>query len=108
MRRGGEQPKGNDPSATQVNSIRPVIVTSLLGKDEVQKTLATFGGGRGILRFHAVKPDSPKPKQGNRDDEGWLEVEGSEGFRTKSGDLFGTAGPIALAPQFAEQESERP
>ena len=35
-RRGGEQPEANGSSATQVNSIRPVIATSLLGKGEVE------------------------------------------------------------------------
>jgi hypothetical protein len=26
-----------------------------------------------------VKPENPKPKQGNREGQGWLEAEGSEG-----------------------------
>jgi len=40
-RRGGEQPEANDPSATHVNSIRPVALASLLGKGEAQVTPAT-------------------------------------------------------------------
>jgi len=38
VRRGGEQPEANDPSATQVNSIRPVTLASLLAKGEAQVT----------------------------------------------------------------------
>jgi hypothetical protein len=38
VRRGGEQPKVNDQSVTQVNSIRLVVVASLLGTGEAQVT----------------------------------------------------------------------
>jgi hypothetical protein len=44
-RRGGEQPEVNDQSATQVNSIRPVVVASLLGNGEAQ---VTRGPGKGV------------------------------------------------------------
>src|SRR5580704_19589488 len=37
-RRGGEQPEANEPSATQVNSIRPVALASLLANGEAQLT----------------------------------------------------------------------
>ena len=59
VRRGGEQPEANESSATQVNSIRPVIATSLRVKGEVQVTSLTLWGVEGgCPRFHAVKPDS--------------------------------------------------
>ncbi len=81
-RRGGEQPEANDSSATQVNSIRPVALASLLGKGETQVTTATsMEGWRRETgpSDHAVKPESLKPKRGNREGQGWLEAEGSEG-----------------------------
>jgi hypothetical protein len=37
-RRGGEQPEVNDQSVTQVNSIRPTVVASLLLDGEAQLT----------------------------------------------------------------------
>jgi hypothetical protein len=37
-RRGGEQPEVNDQSVTQVNSIRPIVVASLLEAGEAQLT----------------------------------------------------------------------
>jgi hypothetical protein len=37
-RRGGEQPEVNDQSVTQVNSIRPTVVASLLATGEAQVT----------------------------------------------------------------------
>ena len=40
-RRGGEQPEANDPSVTQVNSIRPVTLASLLANGEAQVTPQT-------------------------------------------------------------------
>ena len=39
MRRGGEQLEVNDQSVTQVNSIRPAVVASLLVKGEASVTL---------------------------------------------------------------------
>ena len=45
MRRGGEQREVNDQSVTQVNSIRPVVVASLLGKGEAQMTPRSCGMG---------------------------------------------------------------
>jgi len=44
-RRGGEQPEANDSSVTQVNSIRPVALASLLGKGEAQVTPTTSTEG---------------------------------------------------------------
>jgi hypothetical protein len=44
-RRGGEQPEANDPSATQVNSIRPVALASLLAQGEAQVTPTTSREG---------------------------------------------------------------
>jgi hypothetical protein len=38
-RRGGEQLEVNDQSVTQVNSIRPAVVASLLASGEAQLTL---------------------------------------------------------------------
>jgi hypothetical protein len=43
----------------------------------------------GSLPAHAVKPERHKPKRGNREGQGWLEVEGSEGSQRKQGDLLG-------------------
>jgi hypothetical protein len=36
VRRGGKQPEENDQSVTQVNSIRPDRLASLLGRGEAQ------------------------------------------------------------------------
>jgi hypothetical protein len=44
-RRGGEQPEANVSSVTQVNSIRPVALASLLVKGEAQVTPATSREG---------------------------------------------------------------
>ena len=46
-RRGGEQPEVNDQSVTQVNSIRPAVVASLLGNGEAQVTHGPEKGGHG-------------------------------------------------------------
>jgi len=45
-RRGGEQPEVNDQSVTHVNSIRPAVVASLLGKGEAQVTHGPRKGDR--------------------------------------------------------------
>src|ERR1700677_577417 len=45
VRRGGEQPEANDSSATQVNSIRPVTLASLLVNGEAQVTIRPTGTG---------------------------------------------------------------
>jgi hypothetical protein len=44
-RRGGEQPEVNDQSVTQVNSIRPTVVASLLLTGEAQMTHWSSEGG---------------------------------------------------------------
>ena len=59
-RRGGEQPEANDSSATQVNSIRPVTLASLLEDGEAQVTTMTSREGwrREIVPVgHAVMPE---------------------------------------------------
>lgn len=88
MRRGGEHPEANVSSVTQVNSIRPVVLASLLAKGEAQVTrriprdgaLASEDSGRGKL-------DDQNPN-GHREGQGWLETEGTEGSLLKQGDLL--------------------
>ena len=58
-RRGGEQPEVNDQSVTQVNSIRPAVVVSLLGKGEAQLTL---GPKRAATETWSGKPGNEKPR----------------------------------------------
>ena len=77
-RRGGEQLDANGSSATQVNSIRPVIATSLLGKGEVEYDI-DLREWTGFTSVYAVKLDTSKPKRKYPGDGGWLEAEGSEG-----------------------------
>src|ERR1700678_489921 len=89
VRRGGEQPEANDSSATQVNSIRPVTLASLLVNGEAQVTIRPTGTGvpgprRPVTRGEAR---ASKPKRDNREGQGWLEAEGSEGSRPKQGSL---------------------
>jgi hypothetical protein len=71
MRQGGEQPEANDPSATQVNSIRLVTLASLLNEGEAQ------------VKARA----STSPNKDKREGQEWLEAEGSEGSRPKQGYL---------------------
>ena len=77
-RRGGEQPEANGSSATQVNSIRPVIATSLLAKGEVEYDI-DLREWTGFTSVYAVKLDTSKPKSKYLGDGGWLEAEGSVG-----------------------------
>lgn len=90
VRRGGEQPEANDSSVTQVNSIRPVALASLLASGEAQVTTVT---SREEWRWkispsdHAVKPGSKKTQTCDREGQGWLETEGSEDSWDKQGDL---------------------
>src|SRR6202044_3759791 len=91
-RKGGEQPEANEPSATQVNSIRPVTLASLLVAGEAQMTTMTSREG---WRRETVpvgsrgKARKSKPKHDDREGQGCLEAEGSEGSRLKQGDLPG-------------------
>ena len=62
-RRSGEQPEGNDPSATQVNSIRPVTSTSLLLNGEVQNTPTTSREGWWEGSRPRGKATEAKPEQ---------------------------------------------
>ena len=103
-------PEAKVSSVTQVNSIRPVILASLLAKGEAQVTrriprdgaLASEDSGRGKL-------DDQNPN-GHREGQGWLETEGTEGSLFKQGDLLAIRrSPLARAsPVPREQESERP
>ena len=81
VRRGGEQPEANDSSATQVNSIRPVTLASLLGNGEAQVTIRPLETGVPGRRRPVTRGEAraSKPKRGNREGQGWLEAEGSEG-----------------------------
>ena len=58
-RRGGEQPEVNDQSVTQVNSIRPAVVASLLGKGEAQ---VTHGPKRATTDMWSGKPGNENPR----------------------------------------------
>ena len=71
VRRGGEQPEVNDQSVTQVNSIRPAVVASLLVKGEAQMTHGPKG------RPQQCGPVSPTMQTPDscRDDGRWLETE---------------------------------
>src|SRR5580658_946243 len=59
------------------NSIRPVIVASLLGKGEAQNTLWS-SGMRSAGRRNCAVGLGPKPDRCSGDDEGWLETEWME------------------------------
>ena len=62
----------NDQSVTQVNSIRPVVVASLLGNGEAQLTLGPLQGRpwqRGPVSLALKNPEMC------RDDDRWLETE---------------------------------
>jgi hypothetical protein len=59
VRRGGEQPEVNDQSVTQVNSIRPTVVASLLAKGEVQ---VTHDPERVATVLWSGKPDVRNPR----------------------------------------------
>jgi len=61
VRRGGEQPEVNDQPVTQVNSIRPVVVASLLGKGEAQLTPWSSGGDDHETRG-TVSPATENPR----------------------------------------------
>ncbi len=72
VRRGGEQPEVNDQSATELNSIRPAVVASLLVTGEAQVTLGHLQGRprkRGPVSL-ALKNPEMCPDNG-----GWLETE---------------------------------
>jgi hypothetical protein len=81
-RRGGEQREGERPvRRIMTNSIRPVVVASLLGNGEAQMTLQSRGMGavgetdpRGKFRSQT----KPGFGNGNR----WLETEWPEGSAT--------------------------
>jgi hypothetical protein len=59
-RRGGEQPEVNDQSVTQVNSIRPAVVASLLDNGEAQ---VTHGPVRAATTLWSGKPDARNPRK---------------------------------------------
>jgi hypothetical protein len=59
VRRGGEQPEVNDQSVTQVNSIRPAVVASLLAKGEAQ---VTHDPKRVATAMWSGKPDIANPR----------------------------------------------
>ena len=50
VRRGGEQREENDWSVTQVNSIRPVVVASLLARGEAQYACPERGVSEGTRK----------------------------------------------------------
>ena len=85
-RRGGEQLEVNDQSVTQVNSIRPHVVASLLGNGEAQMT---HGPQRAATNPWSGKPDRENPRDlsGRR----WVVGDGMIGrFDDKTrGDLGG-------------------
>jgi hypothetical protein len=58
-RRGGEQPEVNDQSVTQVNSIRPAVVASLLDNGEAQ---VTHDPERAATAMWSGKPDIANPR----------------------------------------------
>ena len=108
-RRGGKLPEVNDSSVTLVNSIRPVVVASLHPKGEAQMTHDPNTGRP--PQGGPVSPACQTPER-CRDDDGWLETEGSDGSVTRrretwmassrcSGGTLGTEEPTI-------QESERP
>ena len=80
-RRGGEHRKANGRSETQVNSIRPVVVASLLAKGEAEvpyRMREHQPAAKG--RWLVVITDKSKRKLGDEsDDGGWLESERLEG-----------------------------
>ena len=59
-RRGGEQLEVNDQSVTQVNSIRPAVVASLLAKGEAQVTL---GPKRAATEMWSGMPGNEKAQK---------------------------------------------
>jgi hypothetical protein len=59
MRRGGEQLEVNDQSVTQVNSIRPAVVASLLVTGEASVTL---GPKRAATEMWSGMPGNEKPR----------------------------------------------
>ncbi len=72
-RRGGEQPEVNNQSVTQVNSIRPTVVASLLLKGEAQMTQWLSEGGDHETRG-PVSPTQETPET-RRGGSRWLETE---------------------------------
>jgi hypothetical protein len=60
VRRGGEQPEVNDQSVTQVNSIRQVVVASLLGNGEAQMTHGP--SSRATIAIWSGKPGTGNPR----------------------------------------------
>ena len=71
-RRGGEQPEVNDQSVTQVNSIRPAVVASLLGNGEAQ---LTHGPSQGRPQQCGPVSLTQKTPETCRGDGRWLETE---------------------------------
>jgi len=107
-RRGGEQPEVNDQSVTQMNSIRPAVVASLLGNGEAQLTLGPVD--RMAVKTWSGKPGIEKP----RDVPGQRQVvgDGMVGrFDDKTqGDLGGIQAGVHArrAEEPTAQESEHP
>jgi len=107
-RRGGEQPEVNDQSVTQVNSIRPTVVASLLGNGEAQLTL---GPKRAATETWSGTPGTEKPRNvpGRR----WVAGDrmiGSFDDKTQ-GDLSGARAGVHApwgAEEPAAQESQHP
>src|ERR1700687_4177345 len=64
-RRGGEQREVNDQSVTQVNSIRPYVVASLLVNGEAQMTPGSCGMGAAGKPCLPVSLE-PETKPGSR------------------------------------------
>ena len=109
VRRGGEQPEVNDQSVTRVNSIRPIVVASLLEEGEAQQT-------HGPSSRAATAMWSGKPGIGNpRDVPGRRSVVGDGmigRFDDKTQGDLGAAKAGVHAPSGTEepgvQESEHP
>jgi len=108
-RRGGEQPEVNVQSVTQVNSIRPVVVASLLGNGEAQLTHGP--SERAATSRWSGKPGTQEPRtvSGRRQVVG-DGMSGRFGDKTQ-GDLDATKAGVH-APSGSEepgvQESEHP
>jgi hypothetical protein len=106
-RRGGEQLEVNDQSVTQVNSIRPAVVASLLVKGEASVTL---GPKRAATDMWSGMPGIEKPRNvpGRRTVAGDGMI-GRFGDKTQ-GDLGGNKAGVHArgAKEPTAQESEHP
>jgi hypothetical protein len=103
VRRGGEQPEANVSSVTTVNSIRPVVLASLLVKGEALNGLPREGtlpeGKDGSLMT--------KAKLGIRRTRGGWRRKGRNVHDRKQGDLFVVKpGLLARASQACTNRSQ--